>query len=72
MMEALLQKMKTTDLYANPEEREAVAEQQEVPKKIAVEIIGQLDGRYGDASGRKGPPTAEEADSRTVVRETGS
>jgi hypothetical protein len=41
MMEVRLEIMETTDLYENPEEREVVAEQQEVPREeTAVETIG--------------------------------
>jgi hypothetical protein len=41
--------VKVTDFEANPEEKESLAEHQEVPNEEAsVETIGALDDKYGD------------------------
>jgi hypothetical protein len=49
VFEERLDKMDTTDLEANPEEKETVAEQQEVPnEEAAVEMIGAVKVQSGD------------------------
>jgi hypothetical protein len=49
VFEERLNKMATTDLEANREKSEAVAEQQDAHKEeAAVETIGDLKNRYGD------------------------
>jgi hypothetical protein len=48
-MEADQEKLKVTDLEANPEEMDVMAERQKVPnKESAVETIKALEDRYGD------------------------
>jgi predicted glycosyltransferase len=62
--EEMLNKMDSTDLEANREKSEVLAEQQDVPKaEDAVKNIGApQDGYGGPASSRRAPPTAEETD----------
>jgi hypothetical protein len=48
-VETSQEEVKTTDFEANPEEKESVAEHQEVPsEEAAVGTIGALEDRYGD------------------------
>jgi hypothetical protein len=49
VFEERFKKMETTDLEANPEERESKAEHEEVPKEeAAVQSVRALKERYGD------------------------
>jgi hypothetical protein len=48
-VETGLEEVKATDVEANPEDIEAIAERQKVPnEEAAVEAIGALEDRYGD------------------------
>jgi hypothetical protein len=48
-MEVCLVKMEATDLEANPEEKEIIAEQQQVPKeKASVKTVRTLKKQHGD------------------------